>query len=584
MVAVRAYPKLPLRNPSRSSRNPEPTGSCSSRTTRGPRTGHSERFVAHADVSEAETLLELPDMAYSLCFHPRYPDNGFSTSVATAPDRVGNITRESCATRCPESRRTASSMARTTPSSSGHPTVTTAPRPLRKRRHALRHVRRRHLQSDSDVVGQDRTSLRSKVLRLDVDDAPPASRTACRLTIRSQPRRRAARDMGLRASQSVAHHVRPRERPDLGRGERSGPSRIRPPDRARCELRLERVRGHASVLAWQAARAIAVTPPTIEHGHAAFRSLTGGFVYRGRRFPELTGAYLYGDYGTGRVWAARHDGTRLLWNRELADTPLAIAGFGTTREGDILFADHLGNAIHRLEPAPSPVPGQPAFPTMLSDTGLFASTAAQPAAGVQPYEINASAWHDGAGAERWLALPELTSAELPPPGDAAGPWKSGASRTARAVAQTLTLPAAADRPARRVETRILLKQGGETGLDRIHLSLERRANRRRLGPEGRQTTRSRPDAIGTSPAVPTASPVMRAGQLRARSHHPQLNRDRHRRNDAKSDEALVRPGLTPTARKLAGSRAAKTAAQFPRLVDPYDPNALDRRASASFGD
>ena len=80
--------------------------------------------------------------------------------------------------------------------------------------------------------------------------------------------------------------------------------------------------------------------------------MTGGFVYRGKRFPELNGAYIYGDYGTGRVWAAKHDGKHLLWNRELADTPMAVAGFGTNAAGDILIADHLGNAIGRLEPAP----------------------------------------------------------------------------------------------------------------------------------------------------------------------------------------------------------------------------------------
>jgi glucose/arabinose dehydrogenase len=65
-----------------------------------------------------------------------------------------------------------------------------------------------------------------------------------------------------------------------------------------------------------------VTFPTIEHSHSDFRSLTGGVVYRGHQFPELVGAYVYGDYGTGRVWAAKHDGTRMEWQRELCDTPL----------------------------------------------------------------------------------------------------------------------------------------------------------------------------------------------------------------------------------------------------------------------
>ena len=48
------------------------------------------------------------------------------------------------------------------------------------------------------------------------------------------------------------------------------------------------------------------------------------------------------NYTTGRIWAARHDGKTLLWKREIADTTMAIADFGTSPHGDILVADHLG--------------------------------------------------------------------------------------------------------------------------------------------------------------------------------------------------------------------------------------------------
>ena len=70
-------------------------------------------------------------------------------------------------------------------------------------------------------------------------------------------------------------------------------------------------------------RKLGPTPPvtpTIEHSHSEFRSLTGGVVYHGEKLPELDGAYVYGDYSTGRIWAMKHDGTRPLWHRELADT------------------------------------------------------------------------------------------------------------------------------------------------------------------------------------------------------------------------------------------------------------------------
>src|SRR5204863_3651992 len=39
--------------------------------------------------------------------------------------------------------------------------------------------------------------------------------------------------------------------------------------------------------------------PIYDYGRTLGNSVTGGFVYRGSRFPELYGAYIFGDYGSG---------------------------------------------------------------------------------------------------------------------------------------------------------------------------------------------------------------------------------------------------------------------------------------------
>lgn len=205
-----------------------------------------------------------------------------------------------------------------------------------------------------------------------------------------------------------------------------------------------------------------LVPPTIEHHHAEFRSLTGGDVYFGQNFPELAGAYLYGDYSSGRIWGMKHDGSRVVWHRELADTQLAIAAFRTTRSGQLLVVDHTGGALYRLVRNPTTAPPTP-FPARLSETGLFASTAEhRPADGVIPYSVNASSWNDGVTAERYLAVP----------GDAQVGYTSGPSWTfpdGAALVQTLSLTqskledaADADQGTpRRFETRVLLRQQGE---------------------------------------------------------------------------------------------------------------------------
>jgi hypothetical protein len=58
-------------------------------------------------------------------------------------------------------------------------------------------------------------------------------------------------------------------------------------------------------------------------------SVTGGYVYRGTKIPELIGGYVFGDYCSGEIWvisagASTGPKTRLL------DTDLTISSFGET--------------------------------------------------------------------------------------------------------------------------------------------------------------------------------------------------------------------------------------------------------------
>ncbi len=92
-------------------------------------------------------------------------------------------------------------------------------------------------------------------------------------------------------------------------------------------------------------------PPTVEHDHGAFRSLTGGVVYYGHRLPELEGAYIYGDYSTGAIWGVHHDGTQVVWNRELAKTTLDIVAFATSHREELLVVDY-ASGIYRLVESP----------------------------------------------------------------------------------------------------------------------------------------------------------------------------------------------------------------------------------------
>lgn len=203
-----------------------------------------------------------------------------------------------------------------------------------------------------------------------------------------------------------------------------------------------------------------LTRPTLEHHHIESRSLTGGVVYEGRQLPKITGAYLYGDYSTGKIWAARHDGSQVTWHAEIADTTLQIAAFCNSHHGELLLVDHAADGgIYRLETNPALLtPGKiPEFPRKLSETGLFDSVAEHRVApGVISYSVNAPGWNDGAEAQRFLAIPDDKQIQY----NSHRGWNLPDGSV---LLQTLSLDVASQGSvaSRRIETRMLTRQQGE---------------------------------------------------------------------------------------------------------------------------
>ncbi len=198
-----------------------------------------------------------------------------------------------------------------------------------------------------------------------------------------------------------------------------------------------------------------LSKPAAEHHHSEARSLTGGMVYHGQKLPGLRGAYLYGDYSTGRIWGIRHDGTRALWQGEVARTTCKITAIGEDHDGEPIIVDHAG-LFYRLEPTPSETRST-SFPTKLSETGLFASTKNhQPHPAVIPYSVNAPLWSDGAHKERFLALPPGTQIDFTH--QRGWGFPDGA-----VLVKTFSLETVAGKPEtnRRLETRVMLKQNSE---------------------------------------------------------------------------------------------------------------------------
>ncbi|MEM9280650.1 MAG: PQQ-dependent sugar dehydrogenase [Verrucomicrobiota bacterium] len=63
--------------------------------------------------------------------------------------------------------------------------------------------------------------------------------------------------------------------------------------------------------------------PLFAYGREKGFSISGGYVYRGSDFPELTGCYIYGDFVAGRIWALKSsaDMTEVISNTLVYEKP-----------------------------------------------------------------------------------------------------------------------------------------------------------------------------------------------------------------------------------------------------------------------
>ncbi|MDB5352060.1 MAG: putative heme-binding protein [Planctomycetota bacterium] len=417
------------------------------------------RIKDDPDAGETEVFLDMPKrLVYSVCFHPDYVKNGFlyvfSNGPKDLPERMNRISRFNVDRQAPRHVDPKSEETIIEWKSAGHDGGD-----LTFGHDGLLYVTTGDGTSDSDGwnSGQTLDDLLGSVLRIDVnrrDGKMPYAIPADNPFVKTPGARGEVWAYGLRnpwrmcTDPKTGHIWVGNNGQDLWetahlirRGENYGWSVAE----GNHPFYLERKRGPTPLVA-----------PTIEHSHAEFRSLTGGVVYHGDKLPDLAGAYIYGDYSTGRIWGMKHDGQRVLWHRELADTTLQIAAFRVDHRGELLIVDHGGNGLYRLIPRPKTENATP-FPTLLSQTGLFASTKTnQLDPAVIPYSVNAPAWTDGARADHAMAVPGATKVG----------FDSGRSWTfpdGTALVQTLSLEREPGKAASlfRVETRVLLRQQGE---------------------------------------------------------------------------------------------------------------------------
>jgi glucose/arabinose dehydrogenase len=272
-----------------------------------------------------------------------------------------------------------------------------------------------HFPADPHKTGQDVTDLRASIMRIDVDHPDPdrgysipadnpfvdmpgargeiysfGNRNPWKMSFDRQTGELWAGDVGLEVWELVC---RVKAGENYGWSLFEGANPIHP----------DWPRGPAPIAkAW------------CEVPHTAGASITGGFVYRGKKFPELVGRYVFGDWVTRRVWSIGTTGDGPGPLVDLVAPTIRVIAFAEDRDGELFILDYDDGSIHELLPNDE-VADAGVFPERLSETGLFADTPRQePMPGVTPFEVAAEAWADHATSRRFIGLPGTGSVKLNP--------------------------------------------------------------------------------------------------------------------------------------------------------------------------
>ena len=91
-------------------------------------------------------------------------------------------------------------------------------------------------------------------------------------------------------------------------------------------------------------------------GHGYGVSITGGYVYHGQAIPALRGAYVYGDFTTGLIFAVRQKDGKATEHgtiHQQKGTVYQIASFGEDAAGEIYLLPLVANPATERDPAGS---------------------------------------------------------------------------------------------------------------------------------------------------------------------------------------------------------------------------------------
>jgi glucose/arabinose dehydrogenase len=200
---------------------------------------------------------------------------------------------------------------------------------------------------DPQANGQNREALLGKLLRIDVDGRRPYDLPRDNPFLHAANTRPEIWDLGMRNPWRFSFD---RQTGDLFIGDVGQDSWE--------EIDVERAGTGGLDYGWNLMEArhcvqsdcdpSGLTLPVAEYSHADGCSVTGGYVYRGSKFPLMFGGYLFSDYCSGTIWA--FPAVTALANGSAAPVVVGSAGFsvssfGQGDDGELYVADLAGRVL-----------------------------------------------------------------------------------------------------------------------------------------------------------------------------------------------------------------------------------------------
>jgi glucose/arabinose dehydrogenase len=86
--------------------------------------------------------------------------------------------------------------------------------------------------------------------------------------------------------------------------------------------------------------------PVADYGRSVGTTVTGGYVYRGAAYPALVGRYIFGDFGSGRIWNIANDTAPTMDMTTGFDSGLSMSSFGQGNDGELYVVSYDGRLFH----------------------------------------------------------------------------------------------------------------------------------------------------------------------------------------------------------------------------------------------